>query len=456
MSHAVPAPESAAPPSHAGSLAWRIGLMLAGVVLVILVVTDVVVNRVVSSGFQSVLATQRQERLDTAADALVDALSLPAPRLRAQGQLLRLANSLGGQVTLRRADGTQVASVGRLPGGETVTLTSSVTANGTVLGALSATLSATSTPDSGFLRLFNLTLIGAGLISLIAIVLLAAYATNRLTRPLRAVAEAAHRLGTGDMDARARGGSDRESADLADAFNLMADRLQRSETLRRRAASDMAHDLATPATVLESQLQAMLDGVIPADREQLEAARSAAGALGSVIGQMGELASAESAQLQRRVERVEMGAALGEVSRALEGLVRERGVTLLLEPSVPLYAQVDPNQLGRAVRNVVTNATQHSPAGGTVRVTRWATPTEVQLRISDQGPGIAADDIPHVFERFYRADPARTGSASGDRTGSGIGLTIARELLAANGGRISVERTGPTGTTFLLELPRVG
>lgn len=457
MSQPVPAPESAAAPqSRGGSLAWRIGLMLAGVVLVILVVTDVVVNRVVSSGFQSVLATQRQERLDTAADALVDALSLPAPRARAQVQLQRLATSLGGQVRVVRPDGTQIASVGRVPGGETVTLESQVTSNGATLGTLVATLSAASTPDSGFLRLFNLTLIGAGLISLVAIVLLAAYATNRLTRPLRAVADAAHRLGNGDMAARARGGADRESAELADAFNLMADRLQRSETLRRRAASDMAHDLATPATVLESQLQAMLDGVVPADREQLEAARSAAGALGSVIGQMGELASAESAELQRRVERVEMGAALTEVSRALEGLVREHGVNLVLEPSVPLFARVDPNQLGRAVRNVVTNAIQHSPGGGTVRVAQWATPTEVQLRISDQGPGIAPGDIRHVFERFYRADPARTGSASGDRRGSGIGLTIARELLAANGGRISVERTGPAGTTFLLELPRVG
>ena len=457
MSQPAPVPGSAAaPPTRGGSLAWRIGLILAGVVLVILLVTDVVVNRVVSGGFQSVLATQRQERLDTAADALVDALSRPAPRLRAEAQLVRVANSLGGQIRVVRPDGTQLASVGRLPAGETVSIQSPVVSNGTTLGTLVATLSAASAPDGGFLRLFNLALIGAALVSLVAIVLLAAYATNRLTRPLRAVAEAARRLGNGDLAARARGGGDRESAQLADAFNLMADRLQRSEALRRRAASDMAHDLATPATVLESQLQAMVDGIVPADREQLEAARSAAGALGSVIGQMGELASAESAQLQRRVERIELGGAVAEVSRALEGLLRERGVSLALEPSVPLFAAVDPDQLGRAVRNVVTNAIQHSPAGGTVRVAQWATPTEVQLRISDQGPGIAGDDLPHVFERFYRADPARTGPADGERRGSGIGLTIARELLAANGGRISVERTGPAGTTFLLELPRVG
>src|SRR5205823_4632744 len=193
-------------------------------------------------------------------------------------------------------------------------------------------------------------------------------------RPLRSVVDAAHRLGEGDLTARALGGPDGESAELADAFNLMADRLQRSESLRRRAASDMAHDLATPATVLESQLQAMIDGVVPADREQLEAARSAAGALGSVIGQMGELASAESAPFQRRVESVELVQLLGEVARSLEGLARERGVILTVEPMAPTSAFLDRDQL-------------------------------------------------------------------------------ARELGAANGGRISVARTGPGGTTFLVELP---
>jgi signal transduction histidine kinase len=314
-----------------------------------------------------------------------------------------------------------------------------------------------SSADRGFLRVFDVTLIAAGLLSVIGIVLLALYGTNRLTRPLRTVAEAAHRFGGGDPSARARGGPDRESAELADAFNAMADRLGRSEMLRRRAASDAAHDLATPATVLESQLQAMLDGVVPIDREQLEVARTAAGALGSVIGQMGELASAESASLQRRPERVDLGAAATEAARAVEALARDRGVALAVDPPPAVRAEVDPDQLGRALRNVVTNAIQHSPAGGSVRVAVWATPTVAQVRVSDEGPGIAPDDLPHVFERFYRADrarPASTGPAAG-RGGSGIGLTIARELLAANAGRISVEQTGPAGTTFLLELPRV-
>jgi two-component system, OmpR family, sensor histidine kinase BaeS len=216
----------------------------------------------------------------------------------------------------------------------------------------------------------------------------------------------------------------------------------------------MAHDLATPATVLESQLQAMIDGVVPADREQLEAARSAASALGSVIGQMGELATAESAPLHRHVEDVDLGDLLGELTRSLEGLSRERGVAVLLEHAEPARISTDRDQLARALRNVVTNAIQHSPCGSSVRVSLATTPAGAQIRVSDEGAGISADDLPHVFERFYRADRARSAEENGGRRGSGIGLTIARELVAANGGRISVEQTGTSGTTFLVELPR--
>jgi signal transduction histidine kinase len=436
-----------------GSLAWRLGLLLGGIVLVVLLVIGIVVNRVVSSGYQSVLTAQQQERLQTAADALVDAISRPAPAIRVRAQVQRLATNLGGVVTVLAPNGRVIVAAGREPTGNTVTLDAPIVSDGQQLGTLHANLPA-GVADQGFLRLFNLTLVGAGLLSLIGIVALALYGTNRLTRPLRSLVDAAHRLGSGDLAARARGGSDGESAELADAFNRMADRLERSESLRRRAASDMAHDLATPATVLESQLQAMIDGVVPADREQLEAARSAASALGSVIGQMGELATAESAPLQRRVEVVDLGDLLDELARSLEGLSRERGVAVVVEHADPARISTDRDQLARALRNVVTNAIQHSPSGRSVRVSLATTPAAAQIRVSDEGTGISVADLPHVFERFYRADRARSAEENGSRRGSGIGLTIARELVAANGGRISVEQTGTSGTTFLVELPR--
>jgi signal transduction histidine kinase len=235
----------------------------------------------------------------------------------------------------------------------------------------------------------------------------------------------------------------------------MAERVQRSEMLRRRAASDMAHDLATPATVLESQLQAMVDGVVPADREQLDRARAAAGALSGVIVQLGELVDAESAVLQRRPRVMPVAELLAEVERAIEPLFRQHAVAIgVADEPTSLQVEVDPTQVGRALRNVLANASQHSPAGAVVQVTAEGTAREVLLRVTDAGAGISPEDLSHIFERFYRADQAR--GAGEPRSGSGIGLTIARELLAANGGRIAVEHTGPDGTTFLIALPRAG
>ena len=306
--------------------------------------------------------------------------------------------------------------------------------------------------DQAFLRIFNATLLIAGTLAVLALIAVAALLSDRLTRPLREVAAAARRLGAGDLAARAAGGSDRESGELAEAFNSMAARLERSEALRRRAASDMAHDLATPATVLESQLQAMVDGVVPADRAQLERARAAAGALSGQIVQLRELVDAEAAGLQRRPERAAVIDLLVDAGQALEPLYRERGVALAVEGVPPALAvEVDASQVGRALRNVLTNAAQHAPAGSTVSVSAEAIGSGVRMRITDAGSGIADEDLPHVFERFYRADPARAGGEP--RAGSGIGLTIARELLTANGGTIDVERTGPDGTVFAVELP---
>jgi signal transduction histidine kinase len=146
---------------------------------------------------------------------------------------------------------------------------------------------------------------------------------------------------------------------------------------------------------------------------------------------------------------------LAEVERAIEPLFRQHAVAIAVaEAPASLQVEVDPTQVGRALRNVLANAAQHSPRAGAVQVTAEGTDREVLLRVTDLGHGISPEDLSHVFERFYRADQAR--GAGEPRSGSGIGLTIARELLAANGGRIGVERTSPEGTTFLIALPRAG
>jgi len=429
-------------------LAWRLGLLLGVFVLAVLLVVGVVVNRVVSSGFRTVVTEQQQQRLDEAADAIAERIDRPA-RLRAF--VRRLATNLGGAVEVVTVDGTVAAAFGRRPDGDVASYEAPVRIDGLVIGSVQAALPGSGT-NRGFLPLFNATLIGAGLISLLGIVLVSTAIADRLTRPLRDVAAAARRLERGETAARAAGGDDRESADLADAFNAMADRLERSETLRRRAASDIAHDLATPATVLESQLQAMIDGVVPTDHANLEAARSAAVALSGLVSGLDDLVSAEAAPMQARPVAVDVGAAAAEAARALESLARVRAVQVRLEVPDGTIAWADRGHVARALQNVMSNAVDHSPTGGEVVVTATREGSAViAIRVTDAGSGIAESDVPHVFERFYRADRARAEGA-----GHGLGLTIARELLAANGGAIAVERTGPDGTTFLLSLPAAG
>ena len=432
-------------------LSLRLAVVLSVAVLGVLLITGLAVNRVVSGSLEAELSAAERDRITVVAGAIGDVdLTLPRVRRGIEVVLRRVAATTHGRVQLIAADGTPVIDVGTRPAGP-----APETIEQPIPNSSAKLLIEVPRADRAFLRVFNLTLVAAGILAIVAVVAIALLLSARLTQPLRGVAAAAQRFGHGDLSARARGGPDRESSALAGAFNAMAERVQRSEMLRRRAASDMAHDLATPATVLESQLQAMVDGVVPADRDQLDRARAAAGALSGVIAQLGELVDAESGVLQRRQLEQPLGELLAEVRSAMEPLFRQRGVGLAVdEVPASLKVEVDPTQVGRALRNVLANAAQHSPSGGTVQVGVEPLAGEVVVRITDTGAGIAAEDLPHVFERFYRADQAR--GAGEPRSGSGIGLTIARELLAANGGRIAVERSGPDGTTFAIVLPRAG
>jgi two-component system sensor histidine kinase BaeS len=433
-------------------LSVRLALVLAMVVVAVLLVTGLAVNRLVSRGLEDELSTVQRDRVAFLAQQLEEiAPTVGQPRMAGavRQAMQRIARQAGGRMLLLDAEGRVLLRTGEVRPGVDVERVEEV-----IPGDAGLRL-AIEVPAGGpaFLGVFNLTLLVAGILAVGALVAAAGLLSERLTRPLRGVAVAARRLGAGDLAARASGGPDRESAELADAFNAMAARLQRSEELRRRAASDMAHDLATPATVLESQLQAMLDGVVPTNRVELERARAAAAAMSGVIVQLRELVDVEAAAVQRMTRRVPISELVEEVAAALSPLYRDRDVRLAVQPAPAASVEVDPNQVSRALRNVLTNAAQHSPPGGKVQVDVEERPGEVVVRVADQGSGIAPEDLPHVFERFYRADPARRGDEP--HAGSGIGLTIARELLAVNGGGIEVESTGPDGTTFALRLPRV-
>jgi signal transduction histidine kinase len=275
-----------------------------------------------------------------------------------------------------------------------------------------------------------------------------------MTRPLSSLAAAAHRLGGGDLATRVPVPTDREGHELALAFNVMAESLQRSEQLRRRAASDLAHEIATPVTVLTTQLDALADGVVPATPEQLAATRETAGEVSRLVGDLHDLAAAEGAALLRSPERVDLLALATDCAAAVQALYGQEGVALLGPGAVDasVVAHVDPRQVERSLQNLLTNAAVYTPKGGTVRLTVAREGPVARVRVSDTGPGIPPDQQARVFERFYRADPARA-RRPGQPGGTGIGLTVARELARANGGDVRIESSTPQGTTFVIELP---
>ena len=333
---------------------------------------------------------------------LADRLSRPAGLARAQALVTRLGDTLGGEVRVVATDGTTLAAFGKAADRRPGTTTSTpIELDGQTVATLEADLPGPGRRPRLPARCSMPRSRSPDWSACSAIVLVSASIAGRLTRPLRDVAAAARRLEAGDASARATGGDDRESTELAEAFNAMADRLERSEMLRRRAASDIAHDLATPATVLESQLQAMIDGVVPTDIAGLEAARSAAAALGGVVADIDDLARAEAAPLQAQAGRGRPDDRdPGDRARARRSAPRPIG-----EPR--RRRQPRARSPGRIrVTSRAPSATWSPTRSSTARsAASWRSPPRrdgsvVRIRVTDQGPGIAADDVDPRLRAF--------------------------------------------------------
>lgn len=468
-------------------LGVRLALAIGGAVAVVIVLAGILVNVVVGSRFSQYLSQEQAARRDQVVAILADEYRATGSLDLTGLEVRQLAAAVGGPVAIRDASGTLVArSAGfGAPLGGPIDATPIVVGGQTVgtLDVQSRGLAASviRAASAAFRRGIDQTLLLAGIVAVLVSVGVALFMGLRMTRPLTAMAAAAHRLGQGDLATRVPVPGDREGRELAVAFNTMAENLERSEQLRRRAASDLAHEIATPVTVLTTQLDALADGVLEPTPEQLAATRETAGEVSRLVGDLHDLAAAEGASLQRAPERVDLGAIVADAVAAVQALFGQRGVTLVVPPlpaavapsaapsaapaalgeptdeRVPASAQgpfadVDPRQVERALHNLLTNAATYTQRGGTVRVTLAREGWLARIRVSDTGPGIPPEHQTRVFERFYRADPAR-GRREGWPGGTGIGLTVARELVRANGGDVRIESSSPAGTTFVIELP---
>ncbi|MCI4676666.1 HAMP domain-containing sensor histidine kinase [Candidatus Mycolicibacterium alkanivorans] len=277
------------------------------------------------------------------------------------------------------------------------------------------------------------------------------YLSRRLQRSLSEVSGAATRIAEGNFEARVSPpdlGTDFDS--LASAFNAMAARLGAVEATRRQLLGDLAHEIRTPVSVLQAYLEAVEDGVKELDLDSMSVMRDQAARLVRLSEDVSALAQAEEGRTIAR-QRVDAGALVGGALAAMTDRASEAGVTLRPEIDAdagPLW--VDPQRLGQVLGNLLDNALRHTPRGGRIEVRVDKGQGGSIITVTDTGEGIAAEHLPHLFERFYRVDAARGRG----RGGSGIGLSIAKAIVEAHGGRISARSAGAgAGTVFTIELP---
>ncbi|PVU81174.1 two-component sensor histidine kinase [Cellulomonas sp. WB94] len=277
---------------------------------------------------------------------------------------------------------------------------------------------------------------------------------QRLGRSVAAVAEATDRLARGDLAVRVEVPAvGPELALLADAFNAMASRLADSETMRSRLIGDLAHELRTPLASIEATVEAVVDGVLPADGATLATLVDQTGRLKHLVADMAAVSRAEERQLDLHPRPVDLAALSTDAVAAAGARFAAADVRLDVEVVGPApVVRADPQRLTEVLANLLDNALRHTPGGGAVRVVVRSGPHVAVLEVVDTGEGFDPSDSERIFERFYRADSSRTRSTAG----SGIGLTIARAIVAGHGGTLTATSAGRgTGATFRLELPRL-
>lgn len=268
---------------------------------------------------------------------------------------------------------------------------------------------------------------------------------RRVAAPLSDVLEAAERVAQGDYSAQVTERGPREIRSLARAFNAMTHGLRVADEQRRNLLADVTHELRTPLTVIQGNLEGLLDGVYPRDDQHLELILEETRVLSRLIDDLRTLALAESGTLKLQIEPTHAAALLQDVAASFRAQTDAAGVRLEVDVAndAPVI-QVDPVRMRAVLSNLITNALRHTARGGSIRLACALLDGRVELVVRDTGSGIAPDDLPHIFDRFYKTNDSR---------GSGLGLAIAKNLVEAHGGEIKVESEVGQGTTMRVLLP---
>lgn len=303
--------------------------------------------------------------------------------------------------------------------------------------------------DLAFLNTLNKVFIGAGVFSLIIALIIGTFISSRITKPISKVINTADMISRGYYEDRSSVKSNTiEISQLSGAINHLAETLGAQEKLRKRLTADVAHELRTPMSVLRSHLEAMIDGIWKPDKERLVSCHEEIMRISRLVGDLEKLARFEGESMVLDRSRFELSRMISHIVNNFENEYVTKGVELQLEgPEVTIDA--DRDKMSQVMVNLLANALKFTEPGGKVEISiSWDGGT-AEIRVKDSGAGISEEDLPYIFERFYRADKSRNRATGG----AGIGLTITKAIVDAHGGSITVNSKLGEGTEFVICIP---
>lgn len=427
---------------------------VAGVALV-----AVLANRITTAGFRRYLLGEETTQLQSLQEALTQLYARDGSWNEANsvlrssglggegGYFLRLVDEEGNVVAAR---GGQGRGAGAFDPEQSLPIVVGDTQVGTLLAEQAGQ---SGRAGEQFLSSVNQAIVLAGLAAVLLALLLGLFLAQRMTRPLRALSEAAEAVAGGDLGQQVVVRGSDEVADLARHFNSMAAALAAAEVQRQQLLADTAHDLRTPISIIRSHLEAMLDGVFPATPENLAVLHEETLRLGRLVDDVRTLSLAESGALPLEREQVDVNLLVQQAVAAFAPLAEADGVVLEMEAGETSPVTVDVRRIQQVLANLLANALRYAAAGNgqpRVKVTVRPSPASVTVDIADNGPGLTVAQRSHVFDRFWRADEARSRKQT---QGSGLGLAIAKGIVEAHGGSLSVSSEPGSGATFSFTLP---
>ncbi len=455
------------------SLSWKIALSLLLVVVVSVGLTAFLTHHRTTREFSDFISESRTSYLERTEQTLKDFYTENGSWSGVQGMLESLPTFVNDRLILADSPGTIIGDTNAEWLGETVqsvglSKPTSIVDSGQEVGKLyllssgmfivqfippGGALSAQPppfSPEQRFLSHINRSLLIAGVVGAAVAILLGLFLTRQFTKPIRALKKGAARIASGDLAYRAEVKSRDEFGELAKSFNSMATSLDNSEQSRRRLFADIAHELRTPLSVIEGTVDAMLDGVYEPNPDNLASIKEETAVLTRLVAELRDLTLAESGKLRLAVEPTNLAELVQRRVSQAEVIGRGKYIALKTEIAENLpQIEVDGRRIEQVVANLLDNALNHTPSGGTVTIAVSPDKDDILVSVSDTGEGIPAEHLAYVFERFYKVDNARSRKTGG----AGLGLAIAKQMVELHGGIIWVESEVGKGSKFSFTLP---